>query len=255
MRSGIPGVELPGQVISMGPLTVEGVNGIIIEAGDEWLVHLERVDGRKQALRGLTLNQITGNSPQFKIEKAAAAVKADKPDDLILQQCCVPSIVGGTVDVLIGIQYNSIFPQPVHRLPNGLEIFKCILTSHDSSINATIAGPHYSFEVLADNHGGAASVLALFLDGLEKFKKWGPPSLKTSPMSLEEIEFAQSMNSCDNGHVFKDIIQVEKAAEFLHEAWNDEETTPDALQIDLAATFSANVKFCLFVVVSNFVLP
>ena len=78
---------MPGQVISKGPFTFDGVNGIIIEAGDEWLVHLERVDGRKQALRRLTLNQITGNSPQFKIEKAAAAVKADKPDDLILQQC------------------------------------------------------------------------------------------------------------------------------------------------------------------------
>ena len=247
LRSGIPGVELPGQVMSRGPFTVEGVNGVIIEAGDEWLVHLERVDGRKQALRGLTLTQITGNSPQFNIERAAAAIKADKPDDMILQQCSVPSVVGGSVDVLIGIQYNSIFPQPIHRLPNGLEIYRCILTSHDSSINATIAGPHSSFEILADHHGGAASVLALFLDGLEKFKKWGPPSLKTSPMCVEEIEFAKSMNSYDSGHVYEDIIQVEKAEEFLDDAWNDEETTPDALQIDLAATFSLNASQVVFV--------
>ena len=37
-------------MLAKGPYLVEGVNGVLIEAGDEWLVHLDRVDGRKQEL-------------------------------------------------------------------------------------------------------------------------------------------------------------------------------------------------------------
>ena len=143
---------------------------MLIEAGDEWLIHLDRIDDRKQALRGLTLDQITATSPQFNIEEATLAVKSDKPSDTILQCCSLPKIVGGTVDLLIGIQYNSIFPQPVHRLPNGLEICRCVLASHDGSINATIRWPTSSFQALADEYGGAASVMALFVAGLKSLK-------------------------------------------------------------------------------------
>ena len=222
LRTGIPGSQLKGQVLAKGPFTVEGVNGVLIQAGDEWLVHLDRVDGRKQEMRGLTLDQITGSSPKFNIEEATMAVKADKPSDTILQNCSLPKVVGGTVDILIGIQYNSIFPQPIHRLTNGLEIYQCVLASHDSSINATIGGPHSSFEALADHHGGAAPVMALFLAGLEKFKRWGPPSVPANPITIEEIEYAKSMNSLEGDPILEELLQVERAEEYLEEVWDDE---------------------------------
>ena len=76
--------------MAKGPFIVEGVKGVLIEAGDEWLVHLDRVDGRKQELRGLTLDQITANSPRFNIEEATNAVKADKPGDDLLRSCSLP---------------------------------------------------------------------------------------------------------------------------------------------------------------------
>ena len=225
LRTGIPGTQLRGQVLAKGPFIVEGVKGVLIEAGDEWLVHLDRVDGRKQELRGLTLNQITANSPRFNIEEATNAVKADKPGDDLLRSCSLPKVVGGTVDILIGIQYNSIFPQPIHRLPNGLEIYKCVLASHDNSINATIGGPHSSFEALADHHGGAAHVMAIFLAGLEKFKKWGPPSVQTNPFTLEELEFAKTMNALDGDDLYEDLMHVDIAEDYINKVFNDEELT------------------------------
>ena len=240
MRTGIPGVQLKGQVLAKGPFTVEGVNGVLIQAEDEWLVHLDRVDGRKQELRGVTLDQITANSPKFNIEEATSAVKADRPGDIILQNCSLPKVVGGTVDILIGIQYNSIFPQPIHCLSNGLEIYKCVLASHDTSINASIGGPHSSFEALADHHGGAAPLMAMFLAGLEKFKKWGPPSVKTNPITLYEIEFAKTMNSVEGDAIFEELMQVERAEDYLNEVWDDEECTSENLRIKQVATMDVD---------------
>ena len=236
LRSGIPGDQLRGQVLAKGPFIVEGVKGVLIQADDEWLVHLDRVDGKKQELRGLTLDQITAGSPKFNIEEATRAVKGDKPGDDLLQKCSLPMVVGGTVDILIGIQYNSIFPQPIHRLPNGLEIYKCVLASHDSSINATIGGPHSSFEALAGQHGGAASVLALFLAGLEKFTKWGPPSIKANPFTLEEVELAKTLNSFDGDQMSEELMQVERAEEYLEAVWNDESITAEKIKVNQAAT-------------------
>ena len=114
LRTGKPGNQLRGQVLAKGPFVVEGVNGVQIEAGDEWLVHLDRVDGRKQELRGLNLNQITGTAPRFNIKVATNAVKTDMPDDTLLQSYSLPIV----------IQYNSIFPRAIHSLPNGLTILQ-----------------------------------------------------------------------------------------------------------------------------------
>ena len=205
LKTGIPGVQLKGQVLAKGPFTVEGVNGVLIQAQDEWIVHLDRIDGKKQELRGVTLDQITANSPKFNIEEATKAVKADNPEDCILQSCSLPTIVGGKVDILIGIQYNSIFPEPVHHLENGLTIYKCILASHDSSINATIGRTHSSFEFLADLHGGAAGLMSMFLAGIQQFKRWGPPSIKSNPVTLEETEFAKIMNSTEEDSISEEL--------------------------------------------------
>ena len=100
------------------------------------------------------------------MEKATEEIKADKPDDGLLQNICVPSCVGGKVDIPIGTLNNLIFPKPIHHLPNGLTVYSCILASHDSSINATIGGPHASFTLLSEALGGSANLFAQFVNGL-----------------------------------------------------------------------------------------
>ena len=103
-----------GQKLVTGPFNVTGVNGISIEAHEEWLVHLDRADGRKQLLRAVTLDTITGDSPVFNVEEATKDIKGDNPNDPNLQKLCVPKCVGGEVDILIGTLYNLVFPQPIH---------------------------------------------------------------------------------------------------------------------------------------------
>ena len=94
LRTGIPGVQLQGQRLASGPFNVSGVQGITIQAKDEWLVHLDRADGRKQLLRAVTLDTITGDSPVFNIEEATNELKQDKPSDPVVQNISVPLCVG-----------------------------------------------------------------------------------------------------------------------------------------------------------------
>ena len=176
-KTGIPGAELRGQVVEKGPFIVQGVNGVKIVAGDEWLVQLNRTDGRVQLMKGLTMDVITADFPKISTGQAVQEVKDDLPDCVELQACRVPDLAGGTVDGLIGILYNAIFPVPVHTLPSGLTIYKTKLKSKFNKYNATIGGPHTTFEYLAGELGGAAALLTIFRQGLEKYHKLGPPKV------------------------------------------------------------------------------
>ena len=146
-KTGIPGAELRGQVVEKGPFIVQGVNGVKIVAGDEWLVQLNRTDGRVQLMKGLTMDVITADFPKISTAQAVQEVKDDLPDCVELQACRVPDLAGGTVDGLIGILYNAIFPVPVHTLPSGLTIYKTKLKSKFNKYNATIGGPHTTWLV------------------------------------------------------------------------------------------------------------
>ena len=236
LRSGVPGTQLHGQRLATGPFNVTGVNGVCIQARDEWLVHLDRVDGRKQLLRAVTLDTITGESPVFNVEKATEEIKADKPDDFMLQNLCVPSCVGGEVDILIGTLYNLIFPKPIHHLPNGLTIYSCILASHDSSINATIGGPHTSFTLLSDAMGGSANLLAHFVNGLKAFKQWGPPSIANNPITLEENKMASLLNGAEGDPIFKDLVSVDNAEDYINELLKSDIESPDGLSLQRLIT-------------------
>ena len=247
LRTGVPGVQLQGQRLAKGPFNITGVNDVTIQAQDEWLVHLDRADGRKQLLRGVTLNTITGDSPIFSIEQATLELKADKPDNQLLQNCSVPKCVGGVVDILIGTLYNLIFPKPIHHLPNGLTIYMCTLASHDSSINATIGGPHTSFGILAEQVGGAAPLMAHFLAGLEKFKKWGPPSIQCNPATAEEMHLAKMLNMVEGDPVFEELVQAEQANEYIEDLIDSNEATWDReklQQIISTSGDSVNLAVC-----------
>ena len=180
------------------------------------------------------------------MEAATKEIKADKPQDIALQNLCVPSSVGGEVDILIGTLYNLIFPKPIHHLSNGLTIYSCVLASHDSSINATIGGPHTSFNLMADNVGGSANLLMHFASGLEKFKQWGPPSITDNPFTCEESTFAKMLNCAEGDDSFTELVQLENAEDYIEEIIQSSHETPDSLKLQqLVATCSDPVSLVL----------
>ena len=204
-KSGVPGTELKGQLVAKGPFHIGGVGGLHTMAEDEWVVLMPRVDGRKQLVQGLTVPTITCDFPLIPLDAAIADIKNDNPSNAELQNCKVPPLAGGVVDVLLGIKYNSIFPEPVHSLPNGLTIYRSKLTSYQNQYDCCIGGSHTSFQVLANIAGGANQILAHFVEGLQIFRKWGPPSIKHITLSDTEEQIACDLNIAES-----DMVEIKQ---------------------------------------------
>ena len=192
-KLGVPGVELKGQLVAKGPFHIGGVGGITTVADSEWIVLMQRTDNKKQLVQGLTVPQVTSDFPMIELGSALQALKDDDPNNRILQNCKVPAHVGGSVDVLLGSKYLSVFPEPLHSLPNGLTIYKSKLSPHQSGYEFCIGGPHSSFHVLASISGGTAKLLANFTDGLQTFRQWGPPRIVSFPCTNDAVDTGKPM--------------------------------------------------------------
>ena len=211
-RQGIPGKQLRGTMLAKGPFSMGGVGDIATVAEEEWLIQLNRCDNKKQLVRGVTMKQITCCFPPIDTTKAVEEVKSSDKDDQFLQSCNIPDIAGGHVDVLLGIQYLSIFPPIVRQLDCGLTIFESRLVSHNKKMNAIIGGPHTSFQFLAEKAGNTAKLLAHFTEGLMNLRKLGPPRIPVNPLSQEDEIFAKAYNMGEQQEIF-DLASKEKTGD------------------------------------------
>ena len=198
-RDGIPGEQLRGQIVCKGPFQINGVGGLNTQALDEWLTCVKRSDGKIQLVQGLTVSKVTSDFPMMDLSAAVAEIKADDSSNLLLQSCSLPPMAGGTVDMLLGSKYLSVFPKQVHSLPCGLTIYKSQLASHDGKYDSCIGGPHSSFTALANLAGGTPQLIAAFIDGLQAYRQFGPPTLKSVSLTNEDIKMAQSFNFKESG--------------------------------------------------------
>ena len=214
MKTGIPGVELPGQVIRKGPITLHGVGGLTAVADDEWLTAMETKDGKLQTMQVITMKQVTTDFPRINIQEAVNEIKRDRPSNKKLQNLRLPKEVGGwDTDVLIGIEHQSLFPKEIHSLPCGLTIFESKLLSHDGRSNAMVGGPHSTFKALAAEVGGYSQVLSMFVQGLASWRSFGPISLTKFEMSHDEELAASMRNLKDEGSDYiEEILNCEELA-------------------------------------------
>ena len=153
LREGLPNKEIDAVMTRKGPLTINGVGDTQVTVNDEWACLLDRADGCKQVVQGITVDHITTAFPSVNLGEAVKELKADDPDNEELQLLKVPEKIGGEADILLGILYESIHPQRVHTLPSGLFIAKLKLATHKILWTGVIGGPHKSFAILADKVG------------------------------------------------------------------------------------------------------
>ena len=174
-----------------GPFTINGFGDTPVTVRDEWACLLDRMDGSKQVLNGVSVDKITATFPRINLTAAVKEVKDDDPSNAELQSLRIPEFVGGDPDVLMGIFYESCHPIKVHTLPSGLFIGKLQLASHENKYTGVIGGPHASFRVLAEQAGGAANLMCTFVDGLKQYKNMGAPKIQAPLMTHEDIHFAK----------------------------------------------------------------
>ena len=193
-REGVPGTELRARITQTGPFIMNGVGGIKTKANNLWLVSMDLANGNKQFIQGLSVDRVTSDFPMVNLNAAIEEVKAADVNNRTLQSCKIPDLAGGSTDLLLGIMYNSIHPTLVHQLPCGLAIYKSALASHEGKYTCMIGGPHKSFNAYAGHVGGASRLITCFVDGIQKYRSWGPPKLEHSPFTIEEELFAKEMN-------------------------------------------------------------
>jgi hypothetical protein len=186
--------ELPATLVKNGPIFLGGVGNTRVFASGEYMVAMDRDERSAQTFQGLAVEVITGNFPKIDLSSAVAAVKMDNQRNKYLQNCKFPKIVGGSVDVLIGIQYNICQPKLVHMMPSGLAIYETNLMPNSKNMRFVLGGPHSSFNVLLSRYPDANLLMQNFSEGIAKWKSLGPPSLTQYVMSDQEIDQACERN-------------------------------------------------------------
>ena len=116
---------------------------------------------------------------------------------------CVPDYVGCQCHVLLGIQYAAHFPRLVHSLESGLGIYEVKLQPHSRRYTAALAGPHHSFNTLADKIGNVAYLLKKFKEGISYWRTNGAPAPRCMYLSNEETNLSQvvsltELSTCAN---------------------------------------------------------
>ena len=175
-KTGVP-AELWGCLTKNGPHALGAVGATTVYGGDAWACQPMTISGKREILIGIEVAQITTDFPTIDLSEAISDIKASKPGDLALQALTPPGVVGGQIDILLGIQYLSLFPKLVHSLDNGLSIFEVQLAPSSPEVTAAIAGPHHSFNLILEHVGDVVTMITAFGRGLDQWNAHGPPSI------------------------------------------------------------------------------
>ena len=133
-----------------GPIVLTGVgdNKSVCDHG-AYKIRLPLHNGNDVNMSGLCLDKVTSQFPTYHLNEVENDIHKE------YQKCGnnprrlpkLPKSVGGSTDLMIGIQYLKYFPKEKYELPNGLKIFESAFVSVDGT-RGVIGGPHRVFTEL-----------------------------------------------------------------------------------------------------------
>lgn len=169
---GIPQKELDSVMLAKGPIPLGVASGLTVNAKAEWASLIPLADNTSQVVRGLTMDMVTGDMPQLNLVPVFESIKAECKAIPAIQDIKVPNIVGGNVDMILGIKYQKIFPEIIHTFPNGLTIFKSKLKPIAPGMLACIGGPVDKLEELCEINGSksAISYMSCLIQDMKNFR-------------------------------------------------------------------------------------
>ena len=157
-KEGVPENEFISVKLSNGPIPLSVAGGSTAYASAEYASLLPLANGNFQAVRGLTLKHVTGNMPELHLTQAFEQIKQQCSSNKRIQNIHVPSVIGGEVQIILGIRYQSIYPQILHTFPNGLTVFESKLQPAEPGALACLGGPISSFESLCGTFGASSTL-------------------------------------------------------------------------------------------------
>ena len=223
IRADVPELQLPAVKIREGPLTINAAADVSVTVMDEWMVKVPRSDGSEQLMVGVSCESITAPFPTYDTKAAFQELMKKAPAEKrgIISKLRVPEKVGSQTDLLIGIFYQSVYPELVCQLPSGLFISKLRLKSV-RGYNAVIGGPHRTFAHLSSvvGDGDPSILMSYFVDGLQNFKHLGPPRIPLPLVTPEDVIFAEEMNRGQMAELLEDADIADDVNDEVDEEMN-----------------------------------
>ena len=178
------------QIIA-SPIPVGGVGGVTTQSTHGiYTFSLPLATNNDAEMTGVCLDTLTATFPlyplQGKVENDIQHNLKDSGHDINqLPLPRLPPMVGGDIDVMIGIHYLRYFPKFVHQLPSGLTIYQSQFKNVDGTYGV-IGGPHEVFTRIENQHHSASSQPA-------NFKQ--PSSVSTLTQIFDSWDLRHTMKS------------------------------------------------------------
>ena len=187
MSDGVPQRELNSVKLQDGPINIDVATGIVVQASGEWGSALPLNDGTHQLLRGLTVPRVTSDMPTMRLGPWFEKIKANELDNDLLQNVSIPKELGGYVDMILGISFSLVHPEPIHTFPDGLTIYKSKFLPVNPGELACIGGPMASINNMVHNAGARSSIRRL-CNLISGVSAGFSPRLEFFPSSVPEME-------------------------------------------------------------------
>ena len=154
----VPQSEFTSMKLMDGPIPIGVASAKTVYATAEWASLIPLSDGSYQSVRGLTLDKVTGDMTELKLVPVFEQIKKENKSLDKIQNLKVPNIIGGEVQMILGIKYQNIYPEPVHTFPNGLTVFKSRLRPTKPGILACIGGPVEALQSICGIAGAKSTI-------------------------------------------------------------------------------------------------
>ena len=236
LKDGIPQREFNSCMLRKGPIQIDVATGVQVEAQGEWGTVLPLNDGSYQVLRCLTVPRVTSQMPTLHLRALLGKIKSDNKSHKnfkSIQNIQVPQMLGGEIDMILGIQFASVYPEEVFSLPSGLKIYKSKFLPAKKGELACIGGPLGALDSIVANTS-ARSCVRYLANLLTNYSNGYAPKIDFFPSSDFEMERGldrfvdKGIPDVDEYLDSKAIVESESDDEEAVQVHLDTETTVDS---------------------------
>ena len=91
--------------------------------------------------------------PRLKLKPVLREIQAKNKNQKDIQNLKIPEMLGGEVDMILGLQFARVHPKPLFTLDNGLTIYKSQFIPANPEELACIGGPINVLESIVTSVG------------------------------------------------------------------------------------------------------
>ena len=123
----------------------------------------------------------------MKLQSWYQQIQSGEDSNPVLKSMKMPAELGGHVDMILGISYSNVYPEPVYTFPDGLTIYKSKFLPSKPGELACIGGPMGRISSMVQNVG-ARSTIRYLSNYLSNVSAGYHPRLDFFQSSLPEME-------------------------------------------------------------------